>query len=285
MTENENPHERKTVVRWRLCSLSLSSLTQLSRRLPSSGKTSTRLLLPRNKLERCTHLSTKSKSPTDFATLPNFSSLLSLLPLIVRLGPSLPCDLSRPTTHDMSASLARTVFRPSALSSAAPSQCPARHFYRYAARPSGSEQSRNANLMAHLAVLATLVVSAVSCCPIRISTGGRRCLSEVAHPRFLFAQQYYLSHPDTLMFDHPPRSAIGWPPSKHIAHRQLVSSSTSSSSDASFPSARLSSSPTISVSQSTRATTPMTPTPSSANGFEYFAAPFGKAWSTFTRRG
>ncbi|GAA5898275.1 TRAPPII-specific subunit TRS120 [Sporobolomyces salmoneus] len=79
----------------------------------------------------------------------------------------------------MSASLARTVFRPTSLSSKA-SACPARHFYGRAAHRSESPQERNVNLMAHLTVLATLVVSA----------------------------QYYLSHPDTLMFDHPPRSAI-----------------------------------------------------------------------------
>ncbi|GAA5936720.1 uncharacterized protein JCM15063_001966 [Sporobolomyces koalae] len=111
----------------------------------------------------------------------------------------------------MSASLARTVFRPapasSPLTSSAASQCPARHIFPHATRSSGQTQQRNVNLMAHLAVLATLLAST----------------------------QYYLSHPDALMFDHPPRSAIGWVPAKHIAHRQLLASASSPSSAASLP--------------------------------------------------
>ncbi|GAA5989707.1 hypothetical protein JCM5350_007364 [Sporobolomyces pararoseus] len=105
----------------------------------------------------------------------------------------------------MSASLARTVFRPQVVATRTQLQCPARYFYP---RSTGSERERNVNLMAHLAVLATLVVST----------------------------QYYLSHPDTLMFDHPPRSAIGWPPSKHLAHRQAFSSTSPSSSLSTSPS-------------------------------------------------
>ncbi|GAA5876487.1 hypothetical protein JCM16303_003552 [Sporobolomyces ruberrimus] len=97
----------------------------------------------------------------------------------------------------MSASLARTVFRPTTLSRNLASQRPARHFYRHATRRTEFEEARNVNLMAHLVVLGTLVVSA----------------------------HYYLSHPDILMFDHPPRSAISYAPSRHFAHRQVRSTS------------------------------------------------------------
>ncbi|GAA5913693.1 hypothetical protein JCM5296_000002 [Sporobolomyces johnsonii] len=108
----------------------------------------------------------------------------------------------------MSASLARTVFRPAsnalAPSSTASSQsaCPARRFIPHSTRSSGPGPARNANLAAHLAVAAVLIAST----------------------------HYYVSHPDTLLFDHPPRSAIGWVPARHIAHRQAFASSSPPSS-------------------------------------------------------
>ncbi|GAA5969112.1 hypothetical protein JCM3765_002183 [Sporobolomyces pararoseus] len=150
----------------------------------------------------------------------------------------------------MSASLARTVFRPAV---ATRTQCPARYFYRDAARSTGSEQQRNVNLMAHLAVLATLVLSA----------------------------QYYLSHPDTLMFDHPPRSAIGWPPSRHLAHRQISSTSTPTSSLPSSSSTTTSRSlPSLSSpSHASRSTTSFSV--SSYPSFPAFET-IGKALAAFT---
>ncbi|CEQ42291.1 SPOSA6832_04092, partial [Sporobolomyces salmonicolor] len=113
----------------------------------------------------------------------------------------------------MSASLARTVFRPasSALgsSSTASSQsaCPARHFLPHSTRSAGPGPVRNANLTAHLAVAAVLVAST----------------------------HYYVSHPDTLLFDHPPRSAIGWVPARHIAHREAFASPSSPPAGSSAP--------------------------------------------------
>ncbi|GAA6025577.1 hypothetical protein JCM11491_005997 [Sporobolomyces phaffii] len=129
----------------------------------------------------------------------------------------------------MSASLARTVFRPTTLASTSSSGAAAyhpsrpRHFYRHAGRPAGTHRpSREANLVAHLAVLATLVVSA----------------------------QYYLSHPDALMFDHPPRSAIGSLPAHHMAQRRqtLSSSSSGPSQSAASPSRSLRGRPVASSS-------------------------------------
>ncbi|GAA5826504.1 hypothetical protein JCM11251_002401 [Rhodosporidiobolus azoricus] len=109
----------------------------------------------------------------------------------------------------MSASLARTVFRPSTAARVptstpvkAASGCPISLFASPAtsSRPGGS--ARTANALAHLTVGAALFASAYS----------------------------FASRPDTLLFDHPPRSAIGWQPSKHIAVREANTASRSSTS-------------------------------------------------------
>ncbi|GAA6060048.1 hypothetical protein JCM10212_001045 [Sporobolomyces blumeae] len=108
----------------------------------------------------------------------------------------------------MSASLARTVFRPAvaaparvASTSTSTSSCPARHFFPSgASSPPSTGQRRTFNLVAHTVVLSAVVASVL----------------------------YDLAHPDALMFDHPPRSAIGWVPAKHMASREhhLSTSST-----------------------------------------------------------
>ncbi|GAA6018552.1 hypothetical protein JCM10207_007215 [Rhodosporidiobolus poonsookiae] len=99
----------------------------------------------------------------------------------------------------MSASLARTVFRPAPTArvaqagSASGSACPLRSSLFPSS--SGARQSisaRTANAVAHVTVAAALVASAVS----------------------------FASHPDTLVFEHPPRSAIGWTPATHLAVRE-----------------------------------------------------------------
>ncbi|GAA5896359.1 hypothetical protein JCM6882_000995 [Rhodosporidiobolus microsporus] len=108
----------------------------------------------------------------------------------------------------MSASLARTVFKPAPTAAArvhnTSSACPLSLFSspHSHSRPSGS--ARTANAVAHVAVAAALFASAYS----------------------------FASRPDSLLFDHPPRSSIGWTPSKHLAVREAnaASAPTSSSS-------------------------------------------------------
>ncbi|GAA5873361.1 hypothetical protein JCM3774_000758, partial [Rhodotorula dairenensis] len=99
----------------------------------------------------------------------------------------------------MSASLARTLFRPAAAAqrtAASPAAtkagtCPAARFFpsspaAASSSPSvrGSTSARTLNAVAHISVAAALLASSIS----------------------------FLNHPDPLLFDHPPRSAIGFMP-------------------------------------------------------------------------
>ncbi|GAA5854158.1 hypothetical protein JCM8547_008248 [Rhodosporidiobolus lusitaniae] len=138
----------------------------------------------------------------------------------------------------MSASLARSVFKPvpaatSRIASSS-SSCPVSSFF---AKPSSSAprpgvSARTANAVAHLTVAAALLASAVS----------------------------FVSKPDQLPFSHPPRSAISWEPTKHIAVREKNAPLFSSSSPAS-PS---SSSSSFSASSIAAPTFPSPPTVAAA---------------------
>ncbi|GAA5971189.1 hypothetical protein JCM11641_004178 [Rhodosporidiobolus odoratus] len=107
----------------------------------------------------------------------------------------------------MSASLARTVFKPTPTTStrSAVSACPAQRLLSLSPRPS-SVSARTANAIAHFTVGAALAVSAVS----------------------------LATQPDSLLFDHPPRSAISWVPARHLAVRELHTASPTSASTPSF---------------------------------------------------
>ncbi|CDR41947.1 RHTO0S06e08108g1_1 [Rhodotorula toruloides] len=113
----------------------------------------------------------------------------------------------------MSASLARTLFRPTTATATTTKRvCPASRFF-----PSGSasRSARTADAVAHITVAAALVASTAS----------------------------FLSHPDTLFFDHPPRSAISWVPARHIALRDHSSSPSMTSSISAGPLPSLSPAP------------------------------------------
>ncbi|POY75695.1 hypothetical protein BMF94_1318 [Rhodotorula taiwanensis] len=107
----------------------------------------------------------------------------------------------------MSASLARTLFKPAAAASAsrAPaavrqSVCPAARFFPDGAAASASTISaRTLNAVAHVTVGTAVVASVIS----------------------------FLSHPDPLLFDHPPRSAIGLLPARYIAASPATDSTQS----------------------------------------------------------
>ncbi|GAA5987807.1 hypothetical protein JCM10908_007223 [Rhodotorula pacifica] len=102
----------------------------------------------------------------------------------------------------MSASLARTLFRPAAPAAAAQRSaaattmktCPAARFFPASSSTTASSSigtstsARTLNAVAHVSVAAALVASTIS----------------------------FLYHPDPLLFDHPPRSAIGFVPTKYI---------------------------------------------------------------------
>ncbi|GAA6043201.1 hypothetical protein JCM8097_000321 [Rhodosporidiobolus ruineniae] len=114
----------------------------------------------------------------------------------------------------MSASLARTVFRPVPTSSRATtlnssaSACPVSRLVFPSSSSSSSTpvmrpstSARTANALAHLTVGAAVLASALS----------------------------LLHRPDSVVFDHPPRSAISWVPSKHLAAREAHAPTSSSS--------------------------------------------------------
>ncbi|GAA6048409.1 hypothetical protein JCM3770_003744 [Rhodotorula araucariae] len=114
----------------------------------------------------------------------------------------------------MSASLARTLFKPAPLTArpAVAKTCPVARFLPAGTAQAGpsSASTRTVNAVAHLAVGAALVASAYQ----------------------------MLSHPDPLAFDHPPRSAIFWTPEKHLATRAMHTASTKATpSSRSTPSA------------------------------------------------
>ncbi|GAA6039940.1 hypothetical protein JCM8097_002629 [Rhodosporidiobolus ruineniae] len=125
----------------------------------------------------------------------------------------------------MSASLARTVFRPvptpsrATLNSSA-SACPVSRLVFPSSsatsststmRPSTS--ARTANALAHLTVGAAVLASAL----------------------------LLVYRPDSVVFDHPPRSAISWVPSKHLAAREAHAPTSSAFPSSSRSAARLTS--------------------------------------------
>ncbi|GAA5900137.1 hypothetical protein JCM8208_002026 [Rhodotorula glutinis] len=101
----------------------------------------------------------------------------------------------------MSASLARRVFKPTpAQAVVRRTSCPVSRFLPAGALESGpsSVSARTVNAVAHLTVGAALAASAFT----------------------------VLTHPDSLFFDHPPRSAISWTPERHLASRKLHTAAT-----------------------------------------------------------
>ncbi|GAA5923919.1 hypothetical protein JCM3775_005548 [Rhodotorula graminis] len=101
----------------------------------------------------------------------------------------------------MSASLARRVFKPMpAQAVIRRTSCPVSRFLPAGALEAGpsSVSARTVNAVAHLTVGAALAASAFT----------------------------VLTHPDSLFFDHPPRSAISWTPERHLASRELHSAAS-----------------------------------------------------------
>ncbi|GJN91135.1 hypothetical protein Rhopal_004153-T1 [Rhodotorula paludigena] len=128
----------------------------------------------------------------------------------------------------MSASLARSVFRPTPRTAQTVNKatsCPVSRIFGPAASSSTSTSARTANAIAHITVGAAVVASAVS-----------------------FAQ-----HPDPLVFDHPPRSALGLTPSQHIANRQMATAARAPASRTTSSSASPPSSPSLRSLSSTTA--------------------------------
>ncbi|GAA5844436.1 hypothetical protein JCM9279_006303 [Rhodotorula babjevae] len=113
----------------------------------------------------------------------------------------------------MSASLARRVFKPMPAQAVVHrTSCPVSRFLPAGALDSAGPSSvsaRTANAVAHLAVGAALAASAFT----------------------------VLTHPDSLFFDHPPRSAISWTPERHLASRELHTAAARPSRSSSPPQA------------------------------------------------
>lgn len=150
----------------------------------------------------------------------------------------------------MSASLARTLFKPAAAASAsrAPaavrqSVCPAARFFPDGAAASASTISaRTLNAVAHVTVGTAVVASVVSRVTLWCLSSGRPAgvpflglsyLCAIQRPLDSLAdsdspsQISFLSHPDPLLFDHPPRSAIGLLPARYIAASPATDSTQS----------------------------------------------------------
>ena len=174
----------------------------------------------------------------------------------------------------MSASLARTLFRPAARSTPAATKgtttCPAARFFP--ASPSGTNASssiktsasaRTLNAIAHISVAAALVASSVSRvtlsgCPVhRRNTGGLRLSRNTADfAENLHATQVsFLNHPDPLLFDHPPRSAIGFMPSRYIVAGPTAGGADRGPADRARPRRPLSEGNSTPLGDATRLTT------------------------------